>query len=51
MYGDGDGNIPATFQILYFIAWKPHPSQKPSAKRGSADISLNELGKLIDSRK
>lgn len=20
-------NIPATFQLLYFIGWKPHPSQ------------------------
>jgi NADH dehydrogenase [ubiquinone] 1 alpha subcomplex assembly factor 5 len=27
MYGNEDGSIPATFQILYMIAWKPDPSQ------------------------
>lgn len=27
LYGNEDGSIPATFQLLYFIGWKPHPSQ------------------------
>lgn len=27
MYGNEDGSIPATYQILYFIAWKPDASQ------------------------
>jgi len=27
MYGNEDGTVPATFQILYFIAWKPDISQ------------------------
>ena len=27
MYGNEDGTIPATYQILYFIAWKPDESQ------------------------
>lgn len=22
-----NGSVPATFQLLYFIGWKPHPSQ------------------------
>jgi len=26
MYGVDEG-VPATFQIIYFIGWKPHPSQ------------------------
>ena len=26
MYGTAE-SIPATFQLLYFIGWKPHPSQ------------------------
>lgn len=26
MYGSAD-SIPATFQLLYFIGWKPHSSQ------------------------
>lgn len=27
MYGNQDGSIPATYRILYFIGWKPDPSQ------------------------
>lgn len=27
MYGNEDSTIPATYQILYFIAWKPDESQ------------------------
>lgn len=27
MYGNEDGSIPATFEILYMIGWKPHDSQ------------------------
>jgi len=27
MYGNENGTIPATYQILYFIAWKPDKSQ------------------------
>lgn len=33
MYGNEDGSIPATYQILYFIAWKPHESQVFSVQR------------------
>ncbi|XP_024123208.1 arginine-hydroxylase NDUFAF5, mitochondrial isoform X2 [Oryzias melastigma] len=27
MYGSEDGAVPATFEILYMIGWKPHESQ------------------------
>lgn len=27
MYGNSDGSIPATYRVLYFIGWKPDPSQ------------------------
>lgn len=27
MYGNEDKTIPATFQIIYLIGWKPHESQ------------------------
>uniref|UniRef100_A0A3Q1FW96 Arginine-hydroxylase NDUFAF5, mitochondrial n=1 Tax=Acanthochromis polyacanthus TaxID=80966 RepID=A0A3Q1FW96_9TELE len=27
MYGNQDGSVPATFEILYMIGWKPHESQ------------------------
>ncbi|ELU10615.1 hypothetical protein CAPTEDRAFT_182968 [Capitella teleta] len=47
MYGDSEKEgIPATFQILNFIGWKPDPSQKGAAKRGSGEISLKDLGNL-----
>lgn len=27
MYSNEDGSVPATFEILYMIGWKPHESQ------------------------
>ncbi|XP_033639668.1 arginine-hydroxylase NDUFAF5, mitochondrial-like [Asterias rubens] len=46
MYGNEDGSVPATFQILYMIGWKPDESQPKPAKRGSATASLKDLDKL-----
>ncbi|KAI8612639.1 S-adenosyl-L-methionine-dependent methyltransferase, partial [Chytriomyces sp. MP71] len=43
VYANEDGSIPATFQILYMIGWKPDPSQPKPLKRGSAEVSLKEL--------
>lgn len=52
LYGNEDGTIPATFQLLYFIGWKPHPSQAKPARRGSAGASLKEIGNVTsDTRK
>lgn len=46
MYGNQDG-IPATFQVIYMIGWKPDPSQVVSqAERGSGQVSLKDLHKL-----
>ncbi|XP_014770023.1 arginine-hydroxylase NDUFAF5, mitochondrial [Octopus bimaculoides] len=45
MYGT-ENSIPATFQILNFIGWKPDPSQPKPAARGSATVSLKDLSKL-----
>ncbi|KAK7082788.1 NADH dehydrogenase [ubiquinone] 1 alpha subcomplex assembly factor 5 [Halocaridina rubra] len=46
MYGNKDG-IPATFQVIYMIGWKPDPSQSVSqAERGSGQMSLKDLHKL-----
>lgn len=47
MYGKDDG-VTATFQIIYFVGWKPCPSQPKPLPRGSADVSLKDLGKLMD---
>ncbi|MBN3309190.1 NDUF5 hydroxylase, partial [Amia calva] len=46
MYGSEDGSVPATFQILYMIGWKPHESQAKPAQRGSAMLSFGDLGKI-----
>ncbi|XP_035856393.1 arginine-hydroxylase NDUFAF5, mitochondrial isoform X2 [Sander lucioperca] len=46
MYGNEDGSIPATFEILYMIGWKPHESQAKPAKRGSANVSFGDLSKI-----
>ncbi|XP_058496800.1 arginine-hydroxylase NDUFAF5, mitochondrial [Solea solea] len=46
MYGNDDGSVPVTFQILYMIGWKPHESQAKPAKRGSASTSFADLSKI-----
>lgn len=43
MYGHSDGTVPATFQVIYLLGWKPDPSQAKPAPRGSATHSLAEL--------
>lgn len=53
LYGDQDKDsnsntkgIPATFQILYMIGWKPDPSQPKPLPRGSGQISIKDIGEL-----
>jgi len=41
-FADADGRIPATFQMLYMSAWRPHESQQQPAARGSATVSLTD---------
>jgi len=41
-FGDGDGRIPASFQILYLTGWAPDRSQQKPLKPGSAATSLTE---------
>ncbi|KAI7827910.1 S-adenosyl-L-methionine-dependent methyltransferase [Kickxella alabastrina] len=43
MHGNEDGSIPATFQVIYMIGWKPDPSQPKPLPRGSGETSLGEL--------
>lgn len=45
LYGDEKG-IPATFQIIYFLGWKPDPSQPKPLERGSGEISIKDLYRL-----
>ncbi|VDL59768.1 unnamed protein product [Hymenolepis diminuta] len=43
---EGERCIPATFRLLFFIAWKPDPSQPKPLPRGSGEFSLKDIGRL-----
>lgn len=58
MYGDEQGDIPATFQVIYLIGWKPHPNQPKPKRRGSGThkftgeaIKKEETGKKEETDK
>lgn len=42
MFGDADGRIPATFQILYLTGWSPAASQQQPLRPGTAAARLAE---------
>ncbi|KAL9916452.1 arginine-hydroxylase NDUFAF5, mitochondrial [Glossina fuscipes] len=44
-----DKGVPATFQIIYLVGWKPGPNQPVPLARGSGEVSLKDLGKMIES--
>ena len=46
MYGDSDGHIPATFDVLFLIGWRPSHKQAKPAERGTAEFSLKDIDKL-----
>lgn len=48
MYGNSDGTVPATYQVINLLGWKPSPTQASPARRGSATASLKELGVSVD---
>jgi NADH dehydrogenase [ubiquinone] 1 alpha subcomplex assembly factor 5 len=50
IYGNSDGSIPATFQVIHLIGWKPHESQPKPLKRGSATMSFKDLDKLASKK-
>ena len=39
-FGDAEGRIPATFEILFLCGWAPHPAQPQPLPRGSATARL-----------
>jgi SAM-dependent methyltransferase len=39
-FGDDDGRLPATFEIVWLSGWAPHPSQQQPLKPGSAKTRL-----------
>ncbi|XP_030753976.1 arginine-hydroxylase NDUFAF5, mitochondrial [Sitophilus oryzae] len=42
----GKVTIPATFQIINMLGWKPHPKQPKPIERGTGEVSLKDLYKL-----
>ncbi|KAG1892130.1 S-adenosyl-L-methionine-dependent methyltransferase [Suillus subluteus] len=43
LHGNEDGSVPATFQIIYMIGWKPSPNQLKPLERGSAQTNLKDV--------
>ena len=43
---DGVPFIPATFQVIYLLGWKPDASQPKPIRRGTGEVSLKDLYKL-----
>ena len=41
-FGDEEGRIPATFEVLFLCGWAPHPSQPQPLPRGSATARLGD---------
>jgi hypothetical protein len=39
-FGEPDGRIPATFEIVHLAGWAPHESQQKPLPRGSAKMRL-----------
>ncbi|CAG4948980.1 unnamed protein product [Parnassius apollo] len=38
--------VPATFQIINFLGWKPDPSQPKPLEKGTGEVSLKDLHKI-----
>ncbi|KAI0355402.1 S-adenosyl-L-methionine-dependent methyltransferase [Trametes cingulata] len=43
LHGQEDGTVPATFQVIYVIGWKPGPNQPKPLERGSAQTNLKDV--------
>jgi len=46
LYGNEDGTVPASFNVVFFIGWAPHKSQPKPAQRGSQTHSFSDLNKI-----
>ncbi|EST06843.1 Pentatricopeptide repeat [Kalmanozyma brasiliensis GHG001] len=40
---EGEGGVPATFQLIFLIGWSPAPTQPKPLKRGSAKTNLKDV--------
>lgn len=48
MYESEDGTIPATFHVLYVVGWSPGPNQPLPLKRGTKQISIQDLAAHVE---
>jgi SAM-dependent methyltransferase len=49
-FGDKDGRLPASFEIVSATGWAPHPDQQKPLKPGSAKASLAEALGAVEQR-
>lgn len=47
LYGEEDGTVQATFQVVYMIGWAPHDSQPQPKRRGSGQVQVNSRMRLL----
>ena len=47
-YGEVDGRVPATFEIVNLAGWAPHESQPRPLKRGSAKVRLADALGVVE---
>ena len=43
MFGDADGRVPVTFEVITLTAWSPSPNQQQPATRGSGEVNLADV--------
>lgn len=44
----GEKTVPATFQIINMLGWKPHSSHPKPLDRGTGEVSLKDLYRIED---
>ena len=43
LHGSEDGTLPATFRLIYLIAWKEGEGQEQPLQRGSGQVNLGDI--------
>ena len=43
MFGTPEGTVPATFDVVFLIGWKPHKSQPKPLEPGQIDVNFKDL--------
>lgn len=43
IYGESDGRLPVTFELVYLMGWAPHPDQQKPLRPGSGQVHLTDV--------